>query len=400
MTTTCNRRTLRRLEVEPAASNSSVLGRTVPVLVTPTTLSAHSQKVINDFLENVKEILDKWKVSSGKQNDLMEWLKMNNQNIERGWLQNAAFNEKGIPGTAQKRMWLFCLSLLISGLYRGDGSPAIELGKAYGIGEETVRRNNAKVFADIAAEIQQVRSSNKAKLGLQEELQQAFRAYERWTPKRSKKKGEQETPNPVYTFLVEHRNEMGDKFRGCIRHLLLGSKDPPFAPKERLLLFSLRAALNGIDEPFAMDLLGEALGFDNNYLLQDFGYEVMSPLLFSPPVESIIVETSVNKNLLPLVSPTYSEANDKSANDVLSFFDAAPTLPLVSPAYSNDNSEANDNSEGDASFVDAARIIKEKIVEAPKQGGGLEFTFNGFSSGLEERKAAATIQSFSDVTNE
>ena len=373
MTTARGTRSLRRLEVEPAASNPSVLGRAVPV-VTPT--SAHSQTIINEFLEKVKDILDKGKVSSGKQNDLMEWLKMNNQNSKRGWLQNAAFetifeHEKGIPGTAEKRMWLFCLFLLISGLFRGEGSPAKELGKAYGIGEETVRRNSIRVFTDMAVEFQQVHSfKEEAKLRLQE-LQQAFRAYEQWTPKKSKQKGCDETPNPVYTFLVERRNEMGDKFRGCLRHLLLGCKDPPFAPRERLLLFSLRAALTGMDESLAMDLLGEGLDFDNKYLRREFGHEAMSPLLLFSPPESMIAETSAENFL----------------------HDLSPALPLVSPASCSDGPD--DRSEGDG-----ASITKENNIEAPKLRGESEFTLSSLSSGLEERKAVATIQSFSDATHE
>jgi hypothetical protein len=103
--TTCNRRSARSLlQVNPAASSPSLLGTSVPV-VTPT--AAHSSpSLINDFLENVEEVLDKWKVSSGQPNHLMEWLGMGNREMDHGWLQDAAFEnplerEKGLPGTVR-----------------------------------------------------------------------------------------------------------------------------------------------------------------------------------------------------------------------------------------------------------------------------------------------------------
>jgi hypothetical protein len=69
--TTCNTRSARGLlQVNPATSILSLLG-TMVLVVTPT--AAHPPSLINDFLENVKEVLDKWKVSSGKPNYLMEW---------------------------------------------------------------------------------------------------------------------------------------------------------------------------------------------------------------------------------------------------------------------------------------------------------------------------------------
>jgi hypothetical protein len=129
----------RRLHIDPGASTSSLVVCSAVPVVTP--LSSHSQTLTKDVLEKVRDVLDKWKASRGKQNHLMDWLEKENRNMDGGWLQNEAFVlecKKGVPSTTKEQMWLFCIYLLMSGMFRGEGTPAEELGKAYGIGEQIV----------------------------------------------------------------------------------------------------------------------------------------------------------------------------------------------------------------------------------------------------------------------
>jgi hypothetical protein len=72
----------------------------VPV-VTPT--AAPSLSLIHDFTENVKEVLDKWKVSSGQPDHLMEWLDMGNRKMDHRWLQDTAALENLLLRRTQER---------------------------------------------------------------------------------------------------------------------------------------------------------------------------------------------------------------------------------------------------------------------------------------------------------
>ncbi len=80
MATRNTTRLSRRLHIDPGASKSSLVDVCIAVpVVTP--LSTHSQTLIKDFLEKVRDVLDNGKATSGKRNHLMDCIEKENSII-------------------------------------------------------------------------------------------------------------------------------------------------------------------------------------------------------------------------------------------------------------------------------------------------------------------------------
>jgi hypothetical protein len=278
-------------------------------VVTPD--GADATQVTEQFLIKVEEVIG-WSVHDFCRNPILQWLEEGNKVREKGWLQKAIFGhdsfEKSLPGTNCKRLWLFNLFLLASGNFAGDGNVAESLGKAYGVVEQTIRNNNDAVLKDFWKEVEVVHSKKDlSRLSSDlDSLIASFKEYLKWKPIKKPRSNRPQKPNPIVVFL---RKQLEDgKMRGWWKQLFLGQDetDQGISSKQKLLLFQLRAGING--EIFEAELLYHAL--DNNchkFLCTDM-------MRWKSNTAPILVVSPPNAALITPIAATPPQAYNISAS--------------------------------------------------------------------------------------